>query len=165
MDLSEGFALRPPAVVIRVVALSQQCSVLVVIHTLVKETPVFPRVRSEDCLKSVLVETEVVYSFTLLFELKLVPNFCCTVYFNATLTNVPLTLDHVMPFFNPVLLLTLFKQYNLLSCLFFSCLFLISQHLFPLSFSLLSFKHAKPLDKYFRLTDTHSFNLLSVKII
>lgn len=79
---------------------------------------------------SVLVKTEVVYSFTLLFELKLVPNFCI-VYFNATLTNVPLTLDYVMPFFNQVELLTLFKQYNLLFCLF-----LINQHVFPLSFSL-----------------------------
>lgn len=62
---------------------------------------------------SVLVKTEVVYSFTILFEfcfLKIVPNFCCIVYFNATLTNVPLILDYVMPFSNQVELLTLFKQ-------------------------------------------------------
>lgn len=42
MDLSQGFALRPPAVAMRVVALLQQCSILVVNHTLV-ESAGFPK--------------------------------------------------------------------------------------------------------------------------
>lgn len=38
MDLSGCFALRPPAVAIRVVTLSQQCSILVVIYPCQKKT-------------------------------------------------------------------------------------------------------------------------------